>query len=121
MYRRLFIVVGLALANTLQIAGAIATIDERSGVPERDPTRPPSGRVAGPAAPEPGVKLELSSVLIGATRRVAVIDGMLMVEGEERAGVKLWEIKKDRVVVSVAGRKPVTLLLDNARMRKDTP
>ena len=47
MYRQLFIVVGLALANTLQIAGAIATVDERSRVPERDPTKPPSGRVVG--------------------------------------------------------------------------
>lgn len=85
----------------------------------RDPTQPP-GRMALKAhAPELAGAPKLSSVLIGGGRRLAVVDGEIMGEGEERAGVKVWEIKPDRVVVSVAGRRPMTLLLDSSRVHKE--
>ena len=71
-----------------------------------------------PATVAEGVP-RLSSVLVAEDRRLAVLNGQLMAEGEERAGVKLWRVQADRVVVSVAGREPVTVRLDAGRVHKE--
>ena len=109
----------LALLCAVQMGSAVARVEGAGGAPGRDPTKPPGGRVAASVVQQTSAAPELSSVLIGATRRLAVIDGRVMAEGEERAGVKVWQIKVDRVVVSVAGRKPMTLMLDSARIYKE--
>ena len=88
------------------------------GVP-RDPTQPPGYASSWPKATKSTKLPRLSSVLIGADRRLAVVDGRLMSEGEERSGMKVWEIKPDRVVVSVSGQQRVTLLLDTDRIHKE--
>ena len=111
MSRSWFLVSALLFVGVLQAGGASAA--------GRDPTRPPSARVLGPVVQASTAVPELSSVLIGADRRLAVIDGKVMAEGEMRSGVKVWQIKSDRVVVSVAGRKPMTLMLDKARIHKE--
>ena len=85
----------------------------------RDPTRPPfHTAVSTQAGPDQGLPT-LSSVLLSDDRRLAVLDGRVMSEGEERSGVKVWKIKHDRVVVSVAGQEPVTLMLDTKRIHKE--
>ena len=119
MFRRRLMVAALGFVCAIHVAGSAATVTKRSEVTHRDPTRPPTGRVGKPAVQRTVKVPKLSSVLIGQTRRLAVIDGMVMAEGEERAGVRVWQIKSDRVVVSVAGRKPMTLTLDNARIHKE--
>lgn len=113
MFRRMSTVVlllGLAAA-----AGA--------NVPDlQDPTRPLKAApvaaghgVPGKASPRP----TLQSVLIGPRRRVAVIDGYRMTEGQERRGLKVWKIRSDGVVVSVDGSPRMTLKLTNTRMHKE--
>lgn len=93
----------------------VASADETP----RDPTRPSIYQQVGPATAGVTGVPKLSSVLIGADRRLAVVDGRVMSEGEERSGVKVWEIRPDRVVVSVAGQEPITLLLDAAGIHKE--
>jgi MSHA biogenesis protein MshK len=85
----------------------------------RDPTQPSTYSAASPEVSQLTGVPTLSSVLIGAERRLAVVDGTVLSEGEERAGLKVWEIKPDRVVVSVAGQKPMTLMLDAGRIHKE--
>ncbi len=96
------------------LAAGVAFADE-----PRDPTQPSGHVQSGPKVAASRKAPTLSSVLIGADRRLATVDGNLMSEGEEHSGVKVWEIKSDRVVVSVAGQKPVTLLLDTGRIHKE--
>ena len=84
----------------------------------RDPTKPMAYSPATAPVAMAGTP-QLSSVLVADDRRVAVLNGHLMVEGEERAGVKLWRVQADRVVVSVAGREPVTVRLDAGRVYKE--
>ena len=85
----------------------------------RDPTLPPGYVPSGPEVAASARVPKLSSGLIGADRRLATVDGKLMSEGEEHSGVKVWEIRSDRVVVSVAGQEPMTLLLDTGRIHKE--
>jgi hypothetical protein len=86
-----------------------------------DPTRPLATR-AGPAAAVAAAGNErplLSSVLIGERRRLAVIDGRTMQEGETHDGVEVRRIRPRAVVVSVNGAPPVVLELPGSSLRKE--
>jgi len=61
----------------------------------------------------------LHSVLIGAHRRLAVVDDMLLAEGDSQSGLKLLEVATDRVVVRLTDGSTRTLLLDPEPIRKD--
>jgi MSHA biogenesis protein MshK len=111
--------VKLALGSALLVvlmANGVANVPDG-----RDPTRPlrPSVSTA-PAASAERVRPTLESVLIGAGRRVAVINGRRMSEGDVQQGVKVWEIRPDGVVVSVDGSPRMTLKIGNVRMHKES-
>ncbi len=82
-----------------------------------DPTRPlrPAGQPASATAVAPRPTLE--SVLIGSQRRVAVIDGQRLSEGESRGGLKIWRIEPEGVEVSVNGSRMV-LKMPRSGVRK---
>ena len=90
-----------------------------SNVPAlEDPTRPMDiGAVetTPPAASVPA----LTSILVGKERKLAVIDGRLMSEGEDVRGIKVLKIYPDRAVVSVGDDRRITLRLSNARIHKE--
>jgi hypothetical protein len=84
----------------------------------RDPTEPARWQpvaveATGADAPT------LMSILIGKDRKLVVIDGMLLEEGEEKNGLRVWRVSADQVLVSVAGRSPQTLRLDSQDMSKE--
>jgi len=85
----------------------------------KDPTRPlqSSGGQTMPHAERP--RPILASLLVGPDRRIAVIDGMAMIEGQQAAGVKVWKIHADGVLVSVDGAPRTKLTLKNADIRKE--
>lgn len=84
----------------------------------KDPTRPLRTAVRSPE-PSRGERPTLESVLIGGGRRLAVIDGRRMAEGEEHHGVKVLQIHADGVVVTVGGSERTTLKITNSRMHKE--
>lgn len=85
-----------------------------------DPTRPPAnwepnGSAAQsltPAAPR------LTSVLVSAERRVAVIDGVTLAEGETANGVTVVHVARGWVDASVRGA-PMRLSLTDANVIKE--
>lgn len=86
----------------------------------KDPTEPAKwvpGRVADDS--ESLARPVLSSVLIGEERKLVVIDGRLMSEGDQLGAVKVWRIESDHAVVSVGGRSPLKLWLDKHDMNKE--
>ena len=87
----------------------------------RDPTRPE--RFAEPVSGFVGKKKvtlpRLSSVLIGDDRRLAVIDGELMAEGDVSNGLRVQRIISDRVVVTLDNSASVTLMLDTLGIHKE--
>jgi hypothetical protein len=61
----------------------------------------------------------LSSVLIGENRKLVVIDGQLMGEGEQRGDIRVWQIEADYAVVSIGGGSSTRLWLDKYDLNKE--
>lgn len=109
---------GLVFSLLLLLAGTAGV--GLSNVPTlEDPTRPVDidsvETMAAPAASVP----TLTSILVGQERKLAVIDGRLMSEGEDVCGIKVLKIYPDRAVVSVGDDRPITLTLGNPRIHKE--
>lgn len=103
MFRR------LALAAGLLAAALMARADD----PYRDPMRPYTPPVAAPGASEP-VRYHLSSVLISAQRRVAVINGRVCRVGDRVAGAEVLAIERERVHLRVGGKELIVAFDDDA-------
>ena len=79
-----------------------------------DPTRPAAfqgGKVIQQA-------YQLDSILYAGSRKVAVINGQPLSEGERLQGIKVIAIKKDSVTILSKG-KPRTLQLKTASVRRE--
>lgn len=106
-----------ALLLSLALLGASASANVPASA---DPTRPL--RVA-PALSAPAAvrRPTLESVLIGPSRRVAVIDGQRLREGERRGGLKVWRILPEGVEVSIDGAQRLLLEIPRNGVRKSPP
>jgi len=69
----------------------------------QDPTRPPDAR-APDKQTAPVRNLELGSILLGSERRIAIIEGVAMQEGESHNGIQVQRIYRDRVEIMDQGR-----------------
>lgn len=109
----------LAACPLLCTAGMSASADNEGLV---DPTRP-QVVVATPPATRPSVlpRHRLQSVLIGPGRRLAVVDGELLAEGETTAGYELLKVLEDRVTLRLADGRQQVLHLAIEELRKDAP
>jgi len=91
----------------------------------RDPTRPPGKRVlvqadTGKPVAAPAPKPKLTSILISQARRLAVINGQLLREGDAIAGMTLEQVAKHQVRLRTAnGSKALVLQLPSAQIGKD--
>lgn len=75
----------------------------------QDPTRPP-GTQATAAKPAPERALVLDSILFSKDRRVAVIEGEALREGQGFDNVRVIRIYANRVLVTDNGRERVLYL-----------
>jgi MSHA biogenesis protein MshK len=106
------------LALLLALPGAVPQVAAETVL--KDPTRPLRAPAQGSAPADPaGPRPRLNSVLFGADRRVAVIDGRRMTEGERHGALEVMTIHPDRVVVRQAGVGRLVLQLTNADMHKE--
>jgi MSHA biogenesis protein MshK len=85
-----------------------------------DPTRPPTNWEPKPTAgaSQPRAAPQLTSVLVSAARRVAVIDGVTLAEGETANGITVVRVARDWVDANVRGA-PVRLTLTEANVVKE--
>jgi MSHA biogenesis protein MshK len=88
----LILVPGMALAAALQ-----------------DPTQPP-GLESRLAAPVPERPVSLDSILYSQDRRVAIIEGEALREGQGVDGIRVIRIYENRVLVTESGRERVLYL-----------
>ncbi|MEX1033876.1 MAG: hypothetical protein WDZ30_10995 [Cellvibrionaceae bacterium] len=107
MFRRsLFSLLAMTLALAISVPLAA---DQLS-----DPTRPLNYRQAGSAE----ARLELNSILIAKGRRIAVINGQQVAEGERSGNIYVLRILPNRVIISRNGNE-IELKLHNTITRKD--
>ena len=92
---------GLALCSVFFCAGPAHAL--------QDPTRPP-GPQATVAQPSPERSLALDSILFSKDRRVAVIEGEALREGQGFDNVRVIRIYANRVLVTDNGRERVLYL-----------
>lgn len=89
------------------VAAAMLTLPvnaERAGL--SDPTKPDSSvRMDQGARTAQRSDLKLESILISPNRRVAVINGLHLAEGESAEGIKVQEITADSVAINASGQK----------------
>ncbi len=108
------LIIMLALAAALLVSGA-----EAQTLP--DPTQPdlPSARAQVSPAQAPAVQPvpQLSSILVSPTRRLAVIDGALMAEGDRGAHFIVRRIRSEGVdIVLSANGQAMQLSLEQAQL-----
>jgi MSHA biogenesis protein MshK len=72
----------------------------------KDPTRPP-GFQSAPSAPVTQTAYALNSIMIGEERRIAIINGEPVREGEALADARINSIHHDHVVLQVDGAERV--------------
>jgi hypothetical protein len=101
--RRRFRIVGYCLAALLAGSSQAQTA--------RDPMRPPG--VAAAARPRGPATIQLEGIISGSVR-VAIVNGVLVREGDEIAGAKILEVLHDGVRYSRGGQIH-SLLLPGAR------
>jgi len=71
-----------------------------------DPTRPTSLAEPEPARPaESGPRWRLQSTLVADTRRLAVINGRTVAQGERIDGATLREVRQEGVTLEIEGRR----------------
>lgn len=101
------------MMSTPRLMTALIFVMICSGVAAlNDPTRPSAYR-----STESVQSFQLESVLISGTRKIAVISGKVVTEGESVKGFAVVKINKDSVEGQSRG-KIVTLTLDHAEIRR---
>jgi MSHA biogenesis protein MshK len=79
-----------------------------------DPTRPSSYRPASVSH----TSFTLSSVIVSDSRKVAIINGKVLAEGEKVAGAKVKRIEKQQVLLSHNG-KTIKLVPPRTTVRRE--
>ncbi|MBC7183792.1 MAG: hypothetical protein H5U30_09525 [Marinobacter sp.] len=92
----------LLTAGTLVLASGVASALQ-------DPTRPP-GLESRAAAPAPERQVSLDSILYSKDRRIAVIEGEALREGQGIDRIRVIRIYQNRVLVTDNGRERVLYL-----------
>ncbi len=98
------ILTGLVMGLALLLSGAVASETLR------DPTQPPEPERAAPSGPAP-LDMSLDSILTSNDRRVAVINGQAVREGDPIGDARVQRIGEDRVLLQI-NRTTRTLTLD---------
>lgn len=88
------------------LLGLMLAVNAASAWSLQDPTRPPDARAPSEQS-APQRNLELGSILLSAGRRVAVIEGVALKEGDRHDGIQVRRIYRDKVEILDQGRARV--------------
>ena len=84
-----------------------------------DPTRPPEPSAAASVSDRGMQRPVLSSIVYGKQRRLAVINGKVLLEGQSVGGVALVEVLQDNVRVQIGSAEQFTLHLGSGQINKE--
>jgi len=99
------------LAAALLLVAGVAAAQHGLG----DPTRPTSLAEPEPARPaQAGPRWRLQSTLVADTRRLAIINGRRVAQGERIDGATLAEVRQEGVTLEIDGRRIELRVLQGA-------
>ncbi|MDH3305530.1 MAG: general secretion pathway protein GspB [Gammaproteobacteria bacterium] len=102
--------------STVTVALLLGFVQTAGAESDRDPTRPYSARsLVSPATGAAAFKV--SAVFVSTERRVAVVNGQRVIEGDTINGAIVVEINKDGLRLNLHGKELTTRLLP-AGLRK---
>ncbi|MDX1588772.1 MAG: hypothetical protein R3296_07515 [Oleiphilaceae bacterium] len=108
MYKSLWVVMLCGLAGVVSAESL------------RDPTRPPQSSADGPAQTAATPAMTLESILYSENRRVAVIDGVALREGQTLGEARVLRIHPKRVELQI-NQNNRTLRLDSGQSVRQSP
>ncbi len=97
-----------ALWIAMVAALLLGPLQPAAGESLRDPTRPYSAKVARPADP---ARFVVTAVFVSEDRRVAIVNGQRVVEGDLVGGATIVEILRNQVRLNLNGQEITTRLL----------
>ena len=104
------------LMLTVTTALLLGVVTTANAEPDRDPTRPYSQEsIASPGSRS--TAFNVSAILVSETRRVAIVNGRRVIEGDSINGAVVVEINKDALRLNLNG-KELTMRLLPAGLRK---
>lgn len=93
----------------------LITLDTGVSHAGQDPMRPPSWFGSSKAVPTVKSKINLQQVLVSDNRRIAIINNMILKEGDAISGIKILTIESNRIKVRQAGIEKYISLLPTAK------
>lgn len=104
------------LVLTVTAAMSLGLVPSASAEPDRDPTRPYSAEaIAAPGSRT--TAFNVSAIFVSKARRVAIVNGQRVTEGDSINGAVVVEINKDALRLNLNGKELTTRLLP-AGLRK---
>jgi len=104
------------LMLTVTTAVSLGVVTTANAEPDRDPTRPYSAQ----AIASPGSRttaFNVSAIFVSKARRVAIVNGQRVTEGDSINGAVVVEINKEALRLNLNGKELTTRLLP-AGLRK---
>ena len=92
------------IAATILTAAIVASQVYGQSTPLADPTRPALRRPGGAAGNGASNSLRLEGIVIAASRKLALIDGEFLKEGEQIYGARIERIDRETVTVRRNGK-----------------
>lgn len=91
----------------LMLLGVFGSVVAGPVLALEDPTRPSGFNAPTAEAPKPQANFSLDSIMIGDGKRLAVINGQMVREGQSLEQARVVKVTPDRVVLSVNGQQRV--------------
>jgi hypothetical protein len=92
------------IATICLAAACISCPAHGQTAPLADPTRPALRTPGGPAGTGASDSLRLEGIVISASRKLALIDGEFLEEGEQIYGMRIERIEREKVTVRRDGK-----------------
>ena len=95
----------LSIWRSRLLTAVVATLIMPAAMAAKDPTRPPAYHRGAATVATPVQQFRVESIIRGSDRRVAVINGQRLTEGEAVDGARLIRIEADAVVLLWQGQR----------------
>ena len=118
MYRAVVRYARLVVALPLVIMMLVTSMLTTTALAAKDPTRPPDHRVNDRNTPQALNTFRIESIISGGGRKLAVINGKRVFEGDSVSGARVIKIDSDAVTLSWPDQQQQTVIKKRIAINK---